>query len=81
MGNCDSFASRAVTSESKGLAGGGLGTATIGAGSGGATLWQCAACNPIRNPARVSTKIRRVKKCSMEYKTIPALKSVHSKFL
>src|SRR6202044_3311339 len=80
MGDCDSFASRALTSDSKGLATGGLGAATIGAGSGGATLWPCAACNPRRSPTMVGTKIRRLTKCSMEYKTILALKFVHSKF-
>ena len=78
MGNCESLASKAFTSDSKGLAGGALGAATTGAGSGGATLWQRAACKPENTHTRTRTKIRRVNDCLVERKTIHPVKSVNS---
>ena len=80
MGNCESLASKAFTSDSKGLAGGALGAATTGAGSGGATLWQRAACKPENAHTRTRTKIRRVNDCLVERKTIRPMKSVNSNF-
>ena len=80
MGNCESLASKAFTSDSNGLAGGALGAATTGAGSGGATLWQRAACKPENAHTRTRTKIRRVNDCLVERKTIRPMKSVNSNF-